>query len=84
MESSVFEQQRKTNLMNLINTQPTWIDFVKNFDEPNGFAWTTNPLCGEIYDAYAETYSDDSLDSSSFPLYMRSCQYVLSFNNIIT
>lgn len=78
MESSVIEQQHKTNLMNLINTQPTWIDFVKNFDEPNGFTWTTNPLCGEIYDAYNDTYSDDSLDSSGFPLYMRMCQRVLS------
>ena len=78
MESSVIEQQHKTNLMNLINTQPTWINFVKKFNEPNGFTWTINPLCGEIYDAYSGTYSDNSLDSSSFPLYMRACQYILN------
>jgi hypothetical protein len=78
MESSVIEQKHKTNLMNLITTQPKWVDFVKNFDEPDGFAWSINPLCGDIYDAYSDTYNDDSLDSSSFPLYMRSCQYILS------
>ena len=63
------------NMMEFLNRNPNLLDFVKNFDEPNGFVWTSNPLIGDIIDKMNE---DDHHSPSSMALCLRACQHRLN------
>jgi hypothetical protein len=37
--------------LNVVNSKPEWLNFVKNFNHPGGFKFSNSPLIGEIKNA---------------------------------
>jgi hypothetical protein len=67
-------EQKRFNILSIIKQNEEWVDFVKNFDEANGFMWTRNKNYFEIH----EKINDDTISPMHFALYMRSCQHILN------
>uniref|UniRef100_A0AB39JDY4 Uncharacterized protein n=1 Tax=Florenciella sp. virus SA2 TaxID=3240092 RepID=A0AB39JDY4_9VIRU len=58
------------NAINFIKTDQEMIDYVKNFDGPDGFSFTQHPIIDRISDAVA----NDGHSGSSFAICLRICQ----------
>jgi len=65
-------------LTNNNNTQ--LYDFVKNFNEEYGFAWSVSPEIQIISDAL----DDDGHSGSSFAVVMRACQSIFNGNSVLS
>jgi len=62
--------------MKVIQTNPIWVNYIRNFDETNGFLFSKNPLLEEIEAALLKV--DDNHTGSSFAATLRRCQYLFS------
>ena len=58
------------NALNFIKTEQKMIDYVKNFNEPNGFAFTSHSIIEKISDAT----DSDGHSGASFSICLRICQ----------
>jgi hypothetical protein len=62
--------------LNVVKSNPEWINCIKNFNEPNGFMLSATPLVQEIKNAIDE---ENSLHSgSSIALCLQQCREILN------
>ena len=61
------------NALLFIKTDPEMVDYVKTFNEPNGFAWTQHPILEKISSATDK----DGHSGASFAICLRICQQKL-------
>ena len=75
MDNTNFENNILENMYNFFNKPENLYlkEYVKNFNEPNGFFMCNS---NEFNIIYNEIY-DDQLDNA-FALYLRKCQYVFN------
>jgi len=59
--------------MKFLNRNPELKNFVKNFDDPKGFAWSTHPNIQKLSDGLI----DDEHSATSFAYTMRKCQEII-------
>lgn len=77
-QSNEMDNMMVCKIMNYLTTNNMAFDFVKNFNEPCGFAWTSNPLLYTILD---NTDPDGNTSPNVFALYLRLCQSKLNETN---
>jgi hypothetical protein len=56
----------------VVSSNPEWMEYVKNFNGPHGFAYTTHPILKDICLAVEEDY--DIHSGNSLGLTLRACQ----------
>tara|TARA_B100001094_G_C18156855_1_gene786954 strand:+ start:493 stop:780 length:288 start_codon:yes stop_codon:yes gene_type:complete len=61
------------NALDFIKTHQEMVSYVKNFNEPNGFVWTRNPIIEKITVATEK----DGHSGASFSICLRICQQKL-------
>ncbi len=61
---------------NFLNSNQTLKDYVTNFNDPQGFAWTIDPEVNIIHDAL----NDDISTPNSFAIILRTCQRIFKGN----
>ena len=59
-------------MMDVITKKPEWIDYVKNFNQTDGFSFCKCKTLDELEDAILK--ADDSHTGASFALTLRICQ----------
>jgi hypothetical protein len=62
--------------LNVIRTNPEWIDSVKNFNEPDGFLFSANPIIDDIKLAIEQENPIHS--GASIALCLQQCRQTLN------
>ena len=66
-------------IIDYLNQNKEAYEFVKNFNEENGFLWSENSLLYTILD---NTDIEHNTTPPLFALYLRNCQYILNMQKI--
>jgi len=62
------------DMYNHINKNPEWVDFIRDFNDDNGFLFSKDERITDIYNAV--TAETDIHSGSSFALSLRGCQSI--------
>lgn len=68
------EMETIDNMMNFLKTDITLVNFVKDFNDMNGFLWCDDKRMNQIYDGMN---IDEFSSPAAFALYLRKCQALL-------
>jgi hypothetical protein len=68
--------------LNVVKSKPEWVEYVKNFDGPNGFTMTNSELLNDIKDAVD---TENPIHSgASLGMCLRECKTLLNINKVIS
>ena len=70
------EKEIINRALNVINSNPEWIEYVINFMDPNGFMFNESPLLEDIKDAIDEENPIHS--GASLAICLQKCRQILS------
>jgi hypothetical protein len=62
------------DVYNHINKNPEWVDFIRDFNDDNGFLFSKDEIITDIYNVV--TSETDIHSGSSFALSLRACQSI--------
>ena len=62
------------DMYNHINKNPEWVDFIRDFNDDNGFLFSNDERITNIYNVV--TAKTDIHSGSSFALSLRACQSI--------
>ena len=62
------------DMYNHINKNPEWVDFIRDFNDDNGFLFSKDERITDIYNVV--TAETDIHSGSSFALSLRACQSI--------
>jgi len=72
--ADIKEQTNIDTMMKFLKTDIALVNFVKNFNEMNGFLWCDDKRMNQIYDGMN---MDDFSSPVDFALHLRKCQALL-------
>ena len=62
------------DVYNNINKNPEWVDFIRDFNDDNGFLFSKDEIITDIYNVV--TAETDIHSGSSFALSLKACQSI--------
>jgi hypothetical protein len=74
--ASETENENINRALNVINSKPEWIEYIKTFNDPNGFMFNETPLLDDIKDAVDEENPIHS--GASLAMCLQKCRQILS------
>ena len=80
-ESAIDNKMEKeiiNRALTVVKTKPEWIEYVRNFMDPNGFMFNESPLLEDIKDAIDEENPIHS--GASLAMCLQKCKSILNKN----